>query len=160
MSNASKLSQGSAALSAANRRVALNRKVNPILQPITSKQLDINSSKHSFSANNSVASEHEGDEVTLDEIEQLLSTTQTNLSEFTKEFKVITNSIMGQAPHSQPTKGFVLAKPDSGKGTRVTSNLDSMLTTTAINPIPKTASKVGFSIKSNRPQRSLSRNKK
>jgi hypothetical protein len=159
MSNHSKISQGSVVLSATNRRAALNRKINPILKPIDSKKPDLNSSKHSFSANNSVNSEQGAEDVTFEEFEQLLSTTQSNINELTKEFKGL-SSALGQSTPAPAFRPVGLPKPDSGKGPRTAANLDSLLSSTAINPIPRANSKIGFSIKSGRQQRSLSRNKK
>lgn len=161
MSNYSKVSQSSAALSITNRRLAVNRKINPILRPLNQQTADPNTSKHSFSANHSVMSEQDTDEVTLDEIEQLLSTTQTKMSELTKEFKTITSTIVTQPVVASLPKPAPLPKPDSGKGVRPTATLDSLLTSTALNLAQRTGSKVGFSIKtSGRQQRSLSKPKK
>jgi hypothetical protein len=160
MSNLSKLSQGSAALSAVNRRVAQTRRINPILKPLNPQAGDINASKHSFSANNSVVSDQEAEDFTMDDLENLLTTTQTKMSELTKEFKAITGSLMPAQNIPFVSKPVVIQKPDSGKGVRTASNLDSLLSSTALNPIPRNQSKIGFSIKSGRQQRSLSKTKK
>lgn len=160
MSNNSKLSQGSVALSVANRKAALVRKNNPILKPLESKKPDLNTSKQSYSANQSVNSEQGAEEVTLEEIEQLLSTTQTNLSEFSKEFKGLSSALLNKTSAMPVMKPVNIPKPDSGKGVRPTANLDSLLSATPINQLPRANSKIGFSIKSGRQLRSLSRNKK
>lgn len=157
MSNGSKLSQDSAALSAANRRLGAHRKYNPVLKPLATQKADGNISKQSFSENNSVISDQDSDDVTLDAIEKLLTSTQSKMNELTKEFKTITAGIPAKPLEIVSTQ---LPKPGSGKGVRVTSNLENLLTATPMNPIPRNASKIGFSIKSGRQQRSLSKQKK
>lgn len=160
MSNASILSKDSVALSAANKKMALNRKANPLLKPIGKPSLDGNSSKRSFSENNSVVSDQDQEEFTMDDIEKLLSSTQAKMSELTKEFQAITANIPERPVATVNQPQIQPPKPGSGKGVRPTANLDSLLSTTGMNPVPRLTSKTSFSIKSTRQQRSLSRQKK
>jgi hypothetical protein len=160
MSNASILSKDSATLSAANKKMALNRKVNPLLKPLGRPSIDGKSSKHSYSENNSVISDQDQDELTMDDIEKLLSSTQAKMSELTKEFQFINSSIPEKTAWQANPVLPQIPKPSSGKGVRPTPNLDSLLSTTGVNPLPRAGSKTSFSIKSTRQQRSLSRQKK